>query len=976
MPPLSPQACRTCVLPLALALLSTVPVAAQEKRPLRIDDLFALREVGDPRLSPDGAQVAFTVRSLDPKKDKSDTDVYMIPVAGGDALRLTASPKAETRPRWSPDGKYLAFLSGREGKKTQVFLLPRAGGEAQKLTDFKGGVSGLAWSPDSSRLALVVADPDPDEIDDDKKVEDEDSTKKTPKPIVLQRLQFKRDVEGFLRELREHIHVFDLKTKTGFQVTEGPYDDTDPVWSPDGQSLVFVSNRTGDPDANRNTDLFLVPPRPHALPRPLTTAPTEASDPVFSPDGKLIAYIEGGDPADMYYAVYHVSVVPVAGGESRSLTKHLDQNPGSFTTRPRFSADGKLLYFLLEDRGNVHLARMPVAGGAVERLVTGERVLSAFELGPKAELVVLESQTDHPEEVSLVTPSGLKRLSHVNDDALRALKLGPVSRQVAKSADGTEIDYFLTRPSDAPVGAKLPAILRIHGGPVSQFQNEFDFEWQYLAANGYLVIGANPRGSSGRGRDFARAIWADWGGKDFEDVMAALDAAVAQGAADPDRLGVGGWSYGGILTDWTIYQTSRFKAAIAGAGIANALAGYGTDHYQYEYEAELGLPWKTTPAWLKLSKPFLEADKIKTPTLFLCGEIDWNVPLINSEQMYEALRRLGVPTELVVYPGESHGIRVPTYQKDRLERYLAWYDRYLKPAPAATAGTPTGTEVTSFLGQPLVSPAIPEEQRKTLEENLAKANADYAKDPDNADNLIWVGRRLGYLGRYREAIAMFSRGALKFPEDVRFLRYRGHRYITVREPDKAIVDLAKADELIRSRGLTDSPEPDGAKAAPGATPSTLFFNVYYHLGLAHYLKGDYPAAEKAYRECLKHSQTSPDSVAATSRWLYATLRHEGKAEEAAKLVAPLAKDMKVGESSAYKDLLLLYKGEKTPEQVLTGATDGLNHPTLGYGVADWYLVGGQKEKALALMREVVRGPQWAAFGFAAAEAELARNKTP
>ena len=971
-----PCAFRTSAVFLASVLLAAAPARAEEKRPLRIDDLFALREVGDPRLSPDGAQVAFTVRSLDPKKDKSDTDVYMVPVGGGDALRLTASPKAESRPRWSPDGKYLAFLSGREGKKTEVFLLPRAGGEAEKLTDFKGGVSDLAWSPDGARLALVVSDPDPDETLNPKTggdEDDEDAAKKTPRPIVLKRLQFKRDVLGFLRDLREHVYVFDVKAKTGFPVTEGPYDDTGPVWSPDGQSIAFVSNRTTDPDANRNTDVFLVAPRPHAIPRQLTTAPTEASDIAFSPDGKLIAYVEGGDPADMYYAVYHLSVVPVAGGESRPLTKHLDQNPGSFTTEPRFSADGKLVYFLLEDRGNVHLARIPVAGGAVERLVTGERVLSAFELGPKGELVVLESQTDHPEEISLVTPSGLKRLSHVNDEVLRGLKLGPVSRHVAKGEDGTEVDYFLTRPPDAPAGQKLPAILRIHGGPVSQFQNEFDFEWQFLAANGYLVIGANPRGSSGRGRDFARAIWADWGGKDFQDVMAAVDAAVAQGAADPDRLGVGGWSYGGILTDWTIYQTNRFKAAIAGAGIANALAGYGTDHYQYEYEAELGLPWKTTSAWLKLSKPFLEADKIKTPTLFLCGEVDWNVPLINSEQMYQALRRLGVPSELVVYPGESHGIRVPTYQKDRLERYVAWYDRFLKPAAAAPSAA---VEATSFLGQPLVSPAVPDEQRATLEGNLAKANADYVKDPDRVDNLIWVGRRLGYLGRYREAIAIFSRGIARFPDDVRLLRYRGHRYITVREPDRAIADLAKADELIRSRGEKDAPEPDGVAGPPGATPSTLFFNVYYHLGLAHYLKGDYASAEKAYRECLKHSQTSPDSVAATSRWLYATLRHAGKSIEAAKLVAPLAKDMKVGESSAYKDLLLLYKGEKTAEQVLTGATDGLNHPTLGYGVADFYLVAGQKEKAMALMREVVRGPQWAAFGFAAAEAELARNKAP
>jgi dipeptidyl aminopeptidase/acylaminoacyl peptidase/tetratricopeptide (TPR) repeat protein len=969
----SPRAVLAGVLS-ALSLASlAAPAAAQEKRPLRVDDLFALREVGDPRLSPEGAQVAFTVKSLDAKKDKSDTDIYVVDRAGGDARRLTASPKAETSPRFSPDGKTLAFLSGREGagKKKQVYLLPRSGGEAQKLTDYKGGVTSFSWSPDSKRLALIVSDPDPDESDEDKgkKTDDEEDASKTEKPIVLRRLQFKRDVDGFLKELREHLHVFDVEKKTGFAVTSGPHDHSDPVWSPDGQWIAFVSNRTPDPDANRNTDIFVVAPRPYSIPRPLTTAPTEASDPSWSPDGRFIAYAEGGDPADMYYGIYHLSIVPVAGGESRPLTKHLDKNPGSFTTRPRFSADGKLLYFLLEDRGSIHLARMPVAGGAVETLLGGERVVSAFELGPKGELVVLESQPDHPAEVSQQTPTGLKRLTRINDEALKGIKLGTVSRHVAKHPDGTEIDYFLTRPPDAPAG-KLPAILNIHGGPVSQHQNEFDFEWQLYAANGYAVIAANPRGSSGRGRDFARAIWADWGGKDHEDVMAAVDGAIALGAADPDRLGVGGWSYGGILTDWTIYRTTHFKAATSGAGLANALAGYGTDHYQWEYEIELGFPWKNVEGWTKLSRPFLEADKIKTPTLLLCGEVDWNVPLIHSEQMYQALRRLGVPTELVVYPGESHSIKVPSYQKDRFERYLTWFGKYLKPAPEVTA---PAVEATSFLGQPLASPAVPEDQRKTLEENLAKANAEYAKDPQNPENLIWVGRRLSSLSRFQEAVTAYSRGVVQFPEDVRFLRFRGHRYITLRQPDKAIADLSKADELIRAKGLKDAPEPDTPGPVPATATNALFFNVYYHLGLAHYLKGDFASAEKAYRECLRVSQasSSPDNVTATTRWLYATLRHLGKTDEAAKLVASFAAK---GSGSGYEDLLLLYKGERTADQVLRNATSDLAHPTLGYGVADWHLVNGRKEDALALLREVVRGPQWAAFGYAAAEAELSRQR--
>jgi dienelactone hydrolase len=533
------------------------------------------------------------------------------------------------------------------------------------------------------------------------------------------------------------------------------------------------------------------------------------------------------------------------------------------------------------------------------------------------------------------------------------------------------VDFFLTVPPDAPAGAKLPTLLRIHGGPVSQLQNEFDFQWQLLAAHGYAVVGSNPRGSSGRGLAYARAIWADWGGKDFEDVMAAVDETVRMGVADPERLGVGGWSYGGILTDWTIYKTDRFKAAISGAGMGNVLAGYGTDHYQWEYEVEVGLPWKAREVWIHLSKPFLEADHIKTPTLFLCGEEDWNVPLINSEQMYQALRRLGVDTELVVYPGESHSIRVPSYQKDRLARYLAWYDRYLKPVETKPAPAP---EAKSLLGRPLFPPPIDEKQKKTLEEDLARAEAAYAKDPGDADNILWLGRRLAYLSRYREAISVFSRGVERFPEDIRFLRHRGHRYITVRELDLAIADLQKAEDLIASRGLADTPEPDGTPTPSGLPSSTTHFNVYYHLGLAHYLKGEYAPAETAWRSCLRAAAGSEAGEISASRWLYAALRHLGRKEEATALLAPVTRAAAGAGSSPYRDLLLFYKGEKTADELLAHAGGGLDLATVGYGVADFWLVNGEATRARALLEDVVRGPQWAGFGTIAAEAELARVK--
>jgi dipeptidyl aminopeptidase/acylaminoacyl peptidase len=677
-------------LPLIAAPIADAADSAAARRPLKVDDLFDLKTVSDPQVSPDGGWVAFSVRSIDAAKDMSDTDLWMAPLAGGAAVRLTTSPKGESDPRWSPDGTTLAFLSGREGDHSQVWLLDRRGGEAVRLTDFKADVSELAWSPDGKRLALVIGDVDPDAQEEAKADGDDE---KAPKPIVITRRQFKRDGEGYLRDLRSHVYVFDVAAKTSEQVTGGPYDDSDVVWSPDGKLLAFVSNRTADPDSNQNSDVYVVEPKAGATVRAVTTSASADGDIAWSPDGKSIAFIQGGDPADLWYGTGFVALAPVTpetsatGGAARPLTAALDRNAAD----PTFSADGKLIYFLLEDGGNQHLARVAVDGSGtppkIERVVAGEREVQDYDLGPKGEVVVLESQASYPAEISRLGADGaLARISRVNDAFLQGIRLGTVERFKAKSADGTMIDAFLTHPPIDRSG-RLPTLLRIHGGPVAQFTTGFSLEWQMFAAHGYAVVAANPRGSSGYGRDFSRVLWADWGNKDFEDVMAAVDGAVAQGVADPDRVGVGGWSYGGILTNYVITKTGRFKAATSGASEVNYLANYGHDHYQYEWETELGLPWRNTDLWLKLS-PWFQIDKVTTPTLVLCGQEDWNVPLINSEQLYQALRRLGRETELVIYPGQGHGITRPSYQKDRYERYLAWYDRFVKGEKTTAVSAP------------------------------------------------------------------------------------------------------------------------------------------------------------------------------------------------------------------------------------------------------------------------------------------------
>jgi dipeptidyl aminopeptidase/acylaminoacyl peptidase len=638
--------------------------------------------------------VAYTVTSLDQKEDSTDTDIYMVSASGGTPIRLTSSKKPETSPRWSPDGRYLAFLSARDGKKTQVYLLDRRGGDPQQLTTYKSSVSAIAWSPDSTRLAVLMQDPDPNDAED---AADKDgaSKDKKPKPIVITRLQFMQDGAGYLNDLRRHLHILDIATKADIQITSGRYDDGPPVWSPDGRLIAFSANRSDNPDANENSDIFVVEPCQGATPRALTTWPGSDTSPAFSPDGKSIAYVAGGNPKDIWYGTNTLAIVPVAGGEPRTMTVGLDRN----ISRPQFTPDGSAIVFMIEEGGNVHIAGVPAAGGPIVRILDGERDVTAFDVAKSGDAAVLQSQPQQPAEVfwvrlgpertaqQSVHDRGPERtavqVTHINEEFLSKIALSPVERFKAKSADGTMVDAFLTRPPNAQPGQRLPTILRIHGGPVSQYSTGFNLEWQMLAAAGFNVVAANPRGSSGYGRDFSRAIYADWGNKDYDDVMVAVDAAVASGAADPDRLGVGGWSYGGILTDHVISRTTRFKAAVSGASEFNYLANYGTDHYQRVWEAELGLPWRNTELWLKLS-PFYRLDKIVTPTLVIGGDADMNVPIIGGEQLYQGLKRLGRDTELVIYPGETHAIRRPSFQKDRFERYIAWYEKYLKGKATTT----------------------------------------------------------------------------------------------------------------------------------------------------------------------------------------------------------------------------------------------------------------------------------------------------
>lgn len=675
---------RLAVLAVFVALAVNAFAVAAEKRPVTLDDFHALQKVADPQVSPDGAWVAYSVRTTDLKRDKQTTDVWMTSWDGTRAIQLTSTPDNEHHARWSPDGQYLAFLSSRTSEEDgeQVWLMNRAGGEATKITEIKGGVSDFAWSPDGKRMALVVQDPDPDAGESEKK----GAEKKAPRPIVIDRFYFKEDKSGYLDRKRQHLFLFDLATRKAECLTPGNYHESLPAWSPDGSSIAFVSKRGADFDRHSNHDIYVIEAKLGATPRQLTTFegadcdPDWESRPAWSPDGRSIAYVQGGASKLIFYATHQLAVIPAAGGVAKLVSPALDRN----MVQPRWAADGKSIYCIIEDDGARHLAKVALAGGKVDRVLAGRRNTTGFDLARDGKIAILDSTPHQPPEVYALD-SGARPLSRQNDKLLEQLKLATVDEIRFKSADDTEIHGFMVKPLDYQAGKKYPTILRIHGGPVSQFSNEFYFDWQLYAAKGYLVVAANPRGSSGRGEAFAKAIYADWGNLDRQDVLAAVDHVVAQGLADPARLGVGGWSYGAMLTNYVIASDTRFKAAVSGAGSSNILASYGTDMYIREYEAELGTPWGNPDAWMRVSYPFLHADRIVTPTLFLCGEKDFNVPLLNSEQMYQALSSLGRDTQLIIYPGQFHEITRPSYQRDRAQRYLDWYGKYLGETPSAAA---------------------------------------------------------------------------------------------------------------------------------------------------------------------------------------------------------------------------------------------------------------------------------------------------
>ncbi len=660
------------------------------KHPITIDHLFELQLVSDPQISPDGKTIAFVLTTPDLAGNQYGAHIWLVPSNGAaPARQFTFGDSKDRAPRWSPDGKWLAFASDRDKeKKDQLYVIALAGGEAHRLTDDALRPSAPVWSPDGTQIAYTAK-----VITQESRAANNVRAESDVKAYT--RLNYKSNDEGFWDYAWRHIFIVPIAGGKARQLTRGDYNHGAPAWSPDSRTLVFAANRTAHADAQNRNDLWAVPTKGGAL-QCLARRKGPAVAPTFSPDGKWLAFV-GHESEYAHVTEAGVYVMPARGGQARKLTTGFDRSyggalagdlrtPDHAPAAPAWSKDGKTIYFLATDSGNCNLYSVPVNGGAVKPITRGEQHILGFSFARAVNRFAFAiGDALRPNDVFVGGVNGaLKRVTRVNDAMLADMQLAKPERFAAPNGDGGWVEGWVMKPVNWKAGRKYPAVLEIHGGPHSAYGATFFHEFQVLCAHGYAVVFCNPRGSAGYGQEFAHCVGKDWGGKDYRDVMAAFDFALEKYPwIDPKRCGVGGGSYGGFMTSWIVTHTDRFRAAVSMRALNNWYSFYGTSDIGHFFASDWyvgGEPWNNAEEYLAHS-PIAHVANCTTPTLILHSEKDFRCPIEQGEQFYIALKKLGVPTEFVRFPDETHELSrsgKPKHRRERLERIVAWFAQYLK----------------------------------------------------------------------------------------------------------------------------------------------------------------------------------------------------------------------------------------------------------------------------------------------------------
>jgi dipeptidyl aminopeptidase/acylaminoacyl peptidase len=640
-----------------LALILPVLVLSVEKRPMTVDDLFRLKRVYDASISADGSLVAFVVSSVDLEKNRSTSNIYLTKSRGGSLIRLTTSEKRDHSPRFSPDGKLIAFLSNRD-EKTQVWLINPRGGEADKLTDEEAGVRSFVWSPDGKKIACIAHEPE---------------TRKEK-----ERKKKKEDVQVVDKDIKMgRLLVIDLDTKKEKMLTEGDYTVSSPTFSPDGKLIAFVKRPTPKADDRDKSDIMVVPVAGGEV-KPLVVRPGSDSSPEWSPDGKTIAFLSS-DGKENEIAVSRICIVSAGGGEPKNISKSVDRSPRWLSWSP----DSSKLYFTAIDGVVSNLYSIEVATERVTKLTAEEGVIGSLSFTRDGKMMAFTREDPyhpadiHISEVGFYRP---KKLTDMNP-WVKELDFGELRTIRWKSKDGMEIEGLIILPVGYTPGKRYPLITQVHGGPAGVMMRSFNCSYsrngQILAGLGYAVFQPNFRGSSGYGEAFLRADVRDWGKGDYDDIMTGVDYLIERGIVDRLRLGLAGWSYGGYMTSWVVTQTDRFTAAAYGAGLTDLYSMYTLNDIPGTLDAYFGgPPWDEFDIYWS-SSAMKYVNRAKTPTLIFQGKGDARVPPAQSWEFYQALKRLEIPTGLIIYPREGHGLREPNHQRDKVVREINWFNKYI-----------------------------------------------------------------------------------------------------------------------------------------------------------------------------------------------------------------------------------------------------------------------------------------------------------